>query len=276
MVLHASRVMNYFPMSGGIEHYSPRMIMRDEQLSMDELWLPFGAYVQVKEPSTQTNSMLSRTRGAIALGPSGNTTGGQVFMALDTGQLIRRSQYRVIPVTAEVRARVEQLGANEPRHLTKYNRHGEIIGDGPASDAGHTTADADREPKPVQSEFDDATVQEEQDVENEEWDPEEQVPDLDVVDDITGVDPHIEDDVVEQWEVGEDGNGDVIEQAIEEAPVGPTTTINDTVGTTVEGLSATGRPQRVRKRPESFVPSMQGKKYSYASGDYGETLRQDS
>jgi len=65
-------------------------------------------------------------------------------MALDTGQLIRRSQYRVIPVTAEVRARVEQLGANEPRHLTWYNLHGEVIGDSPAWDAGHTTADADR------------------------------------------------------------------------------------------------------------------------------------
>jgi hypothetical protein len=104
-------------------------------------------------------------------------------MALDTGHLIRRSQYRVIPVTAEVRARVEQLGANEPRQLTWYNRHGEVIGDGPAWDAGHTTADADRETPPV-DEIDDATVQEEQDVENEEWDPEEQVPDLDVVDDI--------------------------------------------------------------------------------------------
>jgi hypothetical protein len=113
MVLHASRVVNYY--------YSPRMIMKDEQLSMDELRLPFDTYVQVKEPSTQTNSMLPRTRGAIALGLSGNTTGGQVFMVLDTSQLIRRSQYRVIPVTAEVRARVEQLGANEPRHLTWYN-----------------------------------------------------------------------------------------------------------------------------------------------------------
>jgi hypothetical protein len=174
-------------------------------------------------------------------------------------------------VTAEVRARVEQLGANEPRQLTWYNRHGEVIGDGPAWDAGHTTADADRETPPV-DEIDDATVQEEQDVENEEWDPEEQVPDLDVVDDITGVNPHIE-DVVDEWEAGEEGNGDVIEQAIDEAPVGPTTTIiNDTVGTTVEGPPATGRPQRVRKRPEFFVPSMQGKKYSYAMAAIMEKL----
>jgi len=31
--------------------------MKDEQLSMDELRLPFGTYVQVKEPSTQTNTL---------------------------------------------------------------------------------------------------------------------------------------------------------------------------------------------------------------------------
>ena len=271
LVLHATRVVNYFPRSGGIPNYSPRMIMRDEQLSMDELRLPFGTYVQVKEPSTQSNSMLPRTRGAIALGPSGNTTGGQVFMALDTGHLIRRSQYRIIPVTAEVRARVEQLGANEPRQLTWYNRHGDIIGDKPAWDAGHTTADADRAPPPV-DEIEDATVQDEQDVENEEWDPVEEVLDLNVDDDITGVDPHIE-DVVDEWEAGEQENGDVIEQAIEQAPDEPTpTTVDDTVGKTVEGTPATGRPQRVRKPPESFIPSWTGKKYSYAMAVIMEKL----
>jgi hypothetical protein len=63
LVLHATRVVNYFPRSGGIPNYSPRMIMRDEQLSMNELRLPFGTYVQVKEPSTQSNSILSRQAG---------------------------------------------------------------------------------------------------------------------------------------------------------------------------------------------------------------------
>jgi hypothetical protein len=102
LVLHASSAMNNFPRSGGIQNYSPRMLMRDSQLSMDEFQVPFGTYVQVKESSTQTNSMLPRTRGAIALGSSGNTTGGHVFMALDTGAVIRRSQWTVIPVTDEV------------------------------------------------------------------------------------------------------------------------------------------------------------------------------
>jgi hypothetical protein len=103
---------------------------------------------------------------------------------------------QVIPVMDEVQARVEPLGANEPRQLTWYNGHGDVIDDGPAWDAGHTTVGADCETQSVLHEIDNATVQEEQDVENQEWDPEQQVPDLDVVNDITGVDPHIE-DVVE-------------------------------------------------------------------------------
>jgi hypothetical protein len=271
LVLHASSAVNNFPRSGGIPNYSPRMLLRDSQLSMDEFRVPFGTYVQVKESSTQTNSMLPRTRGAIALGSSGNTMGGHVFMALDTGAVIRRSQWTVIPVTDEVRARVELLGANEPRLLTWYNRHGDVIGDGPAWDAGHTTALADRNTQSVSREQDDATVREEQDVENQEWDPDE--PDLDVVDDITGVDPHTE-DVVEH--LGVDRDGDVIEQVIEDGPVGTMTsgptTNNDTVGMAVEGPSATGRPQRVRNPPKSFVPSMQGKKYSYAMAAIMENL----
>jgi len=103
---------------------------------------------------------------------------------------------QVIPVMDEVQAQVELLGANEQRQLTWYNRHDDVNGDGPAWDAGHTTAEAGRETKSVLHEIDDATVRDEQDVENQEWDPEQEVPDLDVVDDITGVYPHIE-DVVE-------------------------------------------------------------------------------
>jgi hypothetical protein len=121
---------------------------------------------------------------------------------------------QVIPVMDEVRAQVELLGANEPRQLTWYNRHGDVIDDGPAWDAGHTTAEADCETQSVLHEIDDATVREEQDVESQEWDPEQQVQDLDVVDDIAGVDPHIE-DVVESLDEYHDievENGDVNEQ----------------------------------------------------------------
>ena len=124
---------------------------------------------------------------------------------------------QVIPVTDEVQAQVELLGANEPRQLIWYNRHGDVNDDGPAWDAGHTTAEADRETQSVLHEIDDATVRDEQDVENQECNPEQQVPDLDVVDDITGVYPHIE-DVVETLDEYHDEveDGDVNEQIIDE------------------------------------------------------------
>ena len=50
---------------------------------MDQLQIRFGLYVQVWEPSTQTNSMKPRSRGAIALGPLPTSTTGYMFMALD-------------------------------------------------------------------------------------------------------------------------------------------------------------------------------------------------
>ena len=50
-------------------------------------------------------------------------------MALDTGKLIRRSHMTVVPMTAEVVARVEKLGCNEPTLLTFQNRRGKEIGE---------------------------------------------------------------------------------------------------------------------------------------------------
>ena len=110
---------------------------------MDQLRIRFGSYVQVWEPSTQTNSMKPRCRGAIALGPSPTSTMGYMFMALDTGKIIIRSQFKEIPMTESVIARVNQLGLSEPIMLTWTNRHGENIGDGPLWDAMPTSTIAE-------------------------------------------------------------------------------------------------------------------------------------
>jgi hypothetical protein len=58
-------------------------------------------------------------------------------------------------------------------------------------------------------------------------------------------------------------NNNTVGMTVNNNTVG-TTVNNDTVGTTVEGPPATGRRQRVRNSPKSFVPSMQGRKYSNA------------
>ena len=62
------------------------------------------------------------------LGMMGNETGGRVLMALDTGKLIRRAHVKVLPMTAEVIARVNYLGRGKTSLFTFTNRHGEEIG----------------------------------------------------------------------------------------------------------------------------------------------------
>ena len=56
---------------------------------MSQLQLKFGSYdCQVAEDVTPCNSLAARTHGAISMGPSENLSGGQRFLALDTGKLI--------------------------------------------------------------------------------------------------------------------------------------------------------------------------------------------
>ncbi len=101
---------------------------------MDMLRIRFGSYVQVWEPSTQTNSLKMRRRAAIALGPLQTSTTSYLFMALDTGKIINRAQFTEIPMTESVIARVNELGSGEPELLTWTNRRGETIGDEPTWD----------------------------------------------------------------------------------------------------------------------------------------------
>jgi hypothetical protein len=122
--------LNMFPQIGGNRQYSPSMIVTNRGVSMNQLKIRFGSYVQVWEPSTQTNSMNMQRRGAIVLGPSQNSTKSYLFLGLDTGKLINRAEFTKIPKRASVIARVEQLGAGELAMLTWTNRRGENIGNG--------------------------------------------------------------------------------------------------------------------------------------------------
>ena len=60
-------------------------------------------------------------------------------MALDTGKIINCAQFTMIPMTAGVIARVNELGSGEPELLTWTNRCGENIGDGPLWDTPETS-----------------------------------------------------------------------------------------------------------------------------------------
>jgi hypothetical protein len=88
MVLHVVKFVNGFPRKGGPKLYSPGEIMTDRHLHADYLRLGFCTYCQVAEHVEPRNSLAPRTRAAISLGNSGNLSGGQVFLALDTGHTI--------------------------------------------------------------------------------------------------------------------------------------------------------------------------------------------
>jgi hypothetical protein len=110
MVLHIVKFVNGLPRQGGVKHYSPGHIMTSCGLHTDNLLLKFEAYCQVSEHAEPRNSMVERTRGAVSMGNSGNLTGGQAFLALDTGEKITRFQWTELTMPAAVIKRVNQLG----------------------------------------------------------------------------------------------------------------------------------------------------------------------
>jgi hypothetical protein len=67
--------------------------MTGAQLHMSQLQLKFGSYCQVVEDVTPCNSLAASTHGAISIWPSGNFSGGQRFLALDTDKLIVRNRW---------------------------------------------------------------------------------------------------------------------------------------------------------------------------------------
>jgi len=103
--------LNCFPHKNGIHPtLSPCTTVTGSTIDYNKHFiLQFGSYVQVHEP--HNNSLMPRTTGAIALGPSGNAQGGYYFMTLTSGKSIIRNKWTVLPMPAEVIATIHQLAA---------------------------------------------------------------------------------------------------------------------------------------------------------------------
>jgi hypothetical protein len=96
MVLHIIKFVNGFPRCGGVRHYSPSKIMTNCCIHANDVVVSFGVYYQIAENVEPRNSLAPRTRGEILLGNSGNLSGGQMFLALDTGATMIRHQWGAI------------------------------------------------------------------------------------------------------------------------------------------------------------------------------------
>jgi hypothetical protein len=113
MVLYTVQFMNSFPRKGGLKDYLPSTIMTGVQLHVSRLQLKYGSFCQVVEDVTPYNSLAACRHGAISMGPSGNLSGGQHFLALDTGKLIVRNCWKELPKLLAVFDWVNMIGHAE-------------------------------------------------------------------------------------------------------------------------------------------------------------------
>ncbi len=63
------------------------------------------------------------------MGLSGNLSGGQRFLTLDTGKMIVRNCWKELPVPLAVIDRVNELGHAECSLLVFTDHHGQVISD---------------------------------------------------------------------------------------------------------------------------------------------------
>jgi hypothetical protein len=105
--------------------------MKNRCIHANNVVVSFGVYCQIVENVEPRNSLAPRTRGAISLGSSVNISGGQMFLALDTGATVIRHQWVVLPILSSVIERVNFIGWREPSIFTFTNWHGQDISDDP-------------------------------------------------------------------------------------------------------------------------------------------------
>ena len=144
----AARCLNQFPWANGIsDTLSPATIVTGRPApDYNAMRIEFGAYAQVFEDHTPTNTPRSRTLGAIALNPTGNAQGDYYFLSLATGDRISRHQWVELPIPPSAIARVEQLALDEGQPLLQ--EHGLVIEWRPDHAIDDDEYDADFYPPP--------------------------------------------------------------------------------------------------------------------------------
>ncbi len=105
MVLHVVyfcvRMINSIPHEG--DDQSPRELLTGKKLDFKtDCKIEFGAYAQVNEDNSVTNTMASRTVGAICLGPSNESSSSYRFLSLLTWKIITRGSWTILPIPPEV------------------------------------------------------------------------------------------------------------------------------------------------------------------------------
>ena len=131
-VLFVTKQLNLFPVKGGVSaQFSPKQILTGEVVHYKFCSMPFGQYCQISEEDAPRNSLAARTQGAIALGPSGNVQGGHKFWTLNTGSVVVRRDWVVLPMPQSVIDRINSKAKGQPALPIFTDQLGNPIGDTP-------------------------------------------------------------------------------------------------------------------------------------------------
>ncbi|KAI2502818.1 Reverse transcriptase (RNA-dependent DNA polymerase) [Fragilaria crotonensis] len=119
MVSDTVRCLNQFPWPNSISAtMSPTSIVTGATVpDYNHMRLEFGTYVQLFEDNTPSNTLKSRSVGAITLSPTGNAQGDYFFMSLATGKKLSRASWTVLPMTDTAIARVEAIALHQHQPL---------------------------------------------------------------------------------------------------------------------------------------------------------------
>ena len=120
LVRYATQNLNQLPRpsSGILQHCSPESIVTGRpRPDFNALHIEFGSYVQIFDSTT--NTLRSRTLGAIALDRTGRADGSYYFISLKTGRLFSKTAgaCTVLPITDIAIRRLEQLAKEERQPL---------------------------------------------------------------------------------------------------------------------------------------------------------------
>ncbi len=263
MVFFIVKLLNYFPAKGGVStQFSPKTILSGQTLNYKQCSLPFGTYCQVHEEDGPRNSLVARTSGAISVRPSSNRQGGHLFLSLNTGRVVSRRSWTVIPMPQAVIDRVNTMAKDQPQLLTFLDRNGEEITDDtdiitPAEthhEIPGVVGDAVQIPG-VDTEIaieDTAVEHVDNIIENKTKNDLNNIPEP-----VADEQPPTEFETADTNDQPDFGASDMVET--------PTTTPTVTISPTAVVPTPEKRSMRVHKQVSKYIPSMTGKSYKYAA-----------
>jgi len=195
--------------------------------------------------------------------PSGNLSGGQRFLTVNTGKLIVRNRWKELPMPSAVIDHVSVLGRAERSMLMFTDRHGRAIGDytPTVNEAGaedkSVVNDLYSSIPPAPAGIPGVSLVEEGSTDEI---PAVDLHDVAVVNEPTGVDMGGPQAAPPQDAVFDDAVFDTaLDDGLEQEAVAEP---EIQVAPPKEGMAA--QNTRNRKQPEKYVPSMQGNKYQIA------------